>query len=114
MGHVVDGMYFDVEFMDQHSKRALHSIAEVIILIKAYRILISYVRTHHVSVEYIVEISIITSAVELLFAADTHSWVTNVVFGVYGLANLILYLHYYAPQHDEELHKMKLPPKKKR
>ena len=100
--HVSLGMYFDMDFMELHSKRALHAIAEVIVLIKAYRILISYVHTHHVSVEYIVEISIIASAVELLFAMDTHSVSTSIVLGVFGLANLFFYLHYFGPDDDAE------------
>lgn len=102
--HVQAGLYFDQEFMDEHSRRALHSIAEVIILIKAYRILVSYLKTHHVSIEYIVEISIVASAIELLFAADMHHLGTNIIFAAFGLSNLILYLYFFGPEHDEELH----------
>ena len=103
--HVMMGQYMDMEFMDEHSKRALHAIAEVLILIKAYKILISYLRTHHISVEYIVEISIIASAIELLFAADTHSVYTQAIYAVFGLSNLIIYLYFFGPKHDEGLHK---------
>lgn len=103
--HVQAGLYMDMDFMDQHSKRALHAIAEVLILIKAYRILVSYLKTHHISVEYIVEISIIASAIELLFAADTHSVYTQAIFAVFGLCNLIIYLYFFGPEHDERLHK---------
>lgn len=60
--------------------------------------------THHVSVEYIVEISIVASAVELLFAIDKHSVATNVVLGAFGLANLLIYVMYFEPDHDETLH----------
>lgn len=103
--HVFSGMYMDMDFMEAHSKRVLHSIAEVIVLIKAYRILVSYVHTHHVSVEYIVEISIVATAVELLFAVDTHSVPNNIVLAAFGLINLFAYLHYFGPEHDEGLHK---------
>lgn len=103
--HVAMGKYLDMEFMDDHSKRALHAIAEVLILIKAYRILVSYLKTHHISVEYIVEISIIASAIELLFAADTHSVYTQAIFAVFGLANLLVYLYFFGPGHDEDLHR---------
>jgi len=102
--HVQAGLYMDMDFMDQHSKRALHAIAEVLILIKAYRILVSYLKTHHISVEYIVEISIIASAIELLFAADTHSVYTQAIFAVFGLSNLIIYLYFFGPEHDGQLH----------
>lgn len=97
MQHVQSGLYFDQEFMDVHSRRALHSIAEVIILIKAYRILVSYLNTHHVAIKYIVEISIIAPAIELVFASDMHSMATNITFAIFGLANLVLYLMYYGP-----------------
>ena len=103
--HVILGQYLNMEFMDEHSKRTLHAIAEVLILIKAYRILVSYLRTHHISVEYIVEISIIASAIELLFAADTHSVFTQAIFAVFGLSNLVIYLYFFGPKHDEDLHK---------
>ncbi len=103
--HVMMGQYMDMDFMDEHSKRALHAIAEVLILIKAYRILMSYLKTHHISVEYIVEISIIASAIELLFAYDTHSFQTLLVFAGFGLSNLIIYLYFFGPEHDEDLHK---------
>lgn len=103
--HVQAGLYFDQDFMDVHSKRALHSIAEVIILIKAYRILVSYLKTHHVSIEYIVEISIVASAIELVFATDLHSLGTNVVIAIFGVVNLIVYLFFFGVHHDEELHR---------
>ena len=45
--------------IDASSQRTLLGIAETVILIKAYKILVSYLRSHHISVEYIVEISII-------------------------------------------------------
>lgn len=102
---LLSGELLSIERMDAFSPRALHSIAEVIVLIKAYRVLVSYVRTHHVSVEYIVEISIIASAVELLFALDTHSLSANVVLAIYGLTNLFLYLYYFGPHHDMHMQK---------
>jgi uncharacterized membrane protein (DUF373 family) len=102
---VLSGELLDHDILDEFSRRALHSIAEMIILIKAYRILVSYVKTHHVSVEYIVEISIIAPAIELLFAAEYYDTPSKIILAVFGLANLFLYLHFFGPEHDEELHK---------
>ncbi len=102
---ITEGYLLSHDAMDAFSPRALHSIAEVIILIKAYRILISYVNTQHVSVEYIVEISIIASAIELLFAMDSHDVWNKLVLGVFGLCNLYLYLRYFHVEHDKQLHK---------
>lgn len=103
---VLSGELLDHDVLYLFSRRALHSIAEMIILIKAYRILVSYLKTHHVSVEYIVEISIIAPAIELLFAAEYYDSVSKVVLAVFGLCNLVLYLHFFGPEHDEELHKV--------
>lgn len=103
--HLIAGRYLDMDFMDEHSKRALHAIAEVLILIKAYRILRSYLLTHHVSVEYIVEISIIASAIEFVFAFDAHTMATNAILALFGIANLVIYLHYFGADPDETLKK---------
>lgn len=103
--HIQQGLYLDADFMDTYSRRALHAIAEILILIKAYRILVSYLRTHHISVEYIVEISIIASAIELLFASEMHSVYTQIIFAGFGLSNLVIYLYFFGVEHDEVLHK---------
>lgn len=70
----------------------LHDIALLLVEIKAFRILVSYLLTYHVSVKYIVEISIIASAVEIIFAADRHSIEINVLYGVFCIAMLIVYV----------------------
>lgn len=98
------GTFFHEVLEGESSLRALHAIAETVILIKAYRILVSYLKTHHISVEYIVEISIIAPAIELLFAHKMYDTPTLIILAVFGLANLFMYLHFFGPQHDEELH----------
>lgn len=82
----------------------------MLILIKAYRILRSYLVSHHISVEYIVEISIIASAIEFVFAFDAHSSVNNIALAVFGIANLFIYLHYFGV--DES--KSPKPPRKRK
>ncbi len=101
---VFSGELIHQDSMSETSRFALQSIAETVILIKAYRILISYLRQHHISVEYIVEISIIAPAIELLFASHSYDLYTKIILGVFGLVNLFLYLHFFGPEHDEELH----------
>lgn len=49
------------------STEFLHTIAVLIILMKAYRILVEYIRHHHVNLKHIVEIAIIGCVLELLF-----------------------------------------------
>ena len=73
----------------------LHDIALLVVLIKAYRILLYYYREHHISIKYIVEISIIAPAIELLFAPGNHNLSTNVLFAAFSIGNLILYLLFF-------------------
>ncbi len=75
--------------------RILHAVARTILVLKAYRILVSYLRSHHVTVKYILEIAIIASVVELFFAYDLHDFETKIIFTVFGLVGLALYLYFY-------------------
>lgn len=51
--------------------------------------------SHHISVLYIVEISIIAAALEIIFLPDErHIWQT-VLFAVFGLANLLVYVFFH-------------------
>lgn len=83
-------------------KNALFSIAIVIVLVKAYRILFFYMESHHVSVKYIVEISIIAPAVELIFATENRSLELNILLGLYSIASSIIYLSYYRKLCDSD------------
>lgn len=73
----------------------LHSIAIIIVVLKAYRVLVFYLDTLHVSIKYIVEISIIAPAIELIFAPlGQNLWLTAIL-GAFALINLVIYLSYY-------------------
>lgn len=73
----------------------LHFIAFTIVSVKAYSILISYAKTHHLNLKFLVEIAIIASAIELLFNSHAYSLPILIVFAAFGLINLVLYLMYY-------------------
>lgn len=73
----------------------LHFIAFTIVLIKAYRILISYAKTQHINLKLLVEISIIAPAIEILFNAHAYSLELLILLGVYGIANLLIYVYHY-------------------
>ena len=45
----------------------LHNVAVLLILMKAYRILIEYMRYHHIDLKYMVEIVVVACVLELLF-----------------------------------------------
>ena len=80
---------------EERQLRILHAVARTILVLKAYRILVSYLRSHHVTVKYILEIAIIASVVELFFAYDLHDFETKIIFAVFGLVGLALYLYFY-------------------
>ena len=51
----------------------LHNIAILLILMKAYRILVEYMRHHHIDIKFMVEITIIACVLELLFNYDKYT-----------------------------------------
>jgi uncharacterized membrane protein (DUF373 family) len=73
----------------------LHTIAFTIVLVKAYKILISYAQKRHVSIKYLVEISIIAPTIEIVFNSQKYPIEVSALFAVYAFANLIAYLHFY-------------------
>lgn len=75
----------------------LHDAALLIVIVKAYKVMLYYYKRHRVSIKYIVEISIIAPAIELVFAsgAGGYSLWISILFGVFGVANLIIYIFFY-------------------
>jgi len=75
--------------------RLLAFISFTIVLIKAYRILISYAKTQHVNIKYLTEIAIIAPAIEVVFNSYHYKLSTLIVIAVFGLANLVIYVWHY-------------------
>jgi uncharacterized membrane protein (DUF373 family) len=73
----------------------LHSIAIIIVVLKAYRVLVFYLDTLHVSIKYIVEISIIAPAIELIFVPQGQNLWLTAILGTFALVNLVIYLSYH-------------------
>ena len=82
-------------FQPGGDKEIIYAIALMVILVKAYTILISYVQTHHVKIKYIVEISIIAPALEIIFNPEAYDLYINILWGVLAMFNLFVYLQYY-------------------
>ena len=80
---------------EERQLRILHAVARTILVLKAYRILVSYLRTHHVTVKYMLEIAFVACVVELFLASDLHDFETKIVFAVFGLVGVALYLYFY-------------------
>jgi len=78
--------------LEFNSKEILRKVALIVILVKAYRLLIYYMQSHHVSIRYIVEISIIAPSVEIIFTPENRSLELNILYAVFAIANLLIYL----------------------
>lgn len=73
---------FNMFFLEDAERKAtfnilnaefLHNIAILLILMKAYRILVEYMRFHHIDIKFMVEITVIACALELLFNYASYS-----------------------------------------
>lgn len=73
----------------------LHTIAFTIVLVKAYKILISYAETRHINIKFLAEIAIIAPTIELIFNARSYSFESNILFAVFAFMNLAAYLFFY-------------------
>ena len=86
----------------QDTKGVFHSIALVILLIKAYKLLFFYMESHHVSIRYVLEIAIIAPTIELVFAPGNASLELNILYAVFGIASAIVYLKFYQELHSAD------------
>ncbi|MBU0458273.1 hypothetical protein KKF03_02375 [Patescibacteria group bacterium] len=77
------------------TRNILHDVALMLVILKAIKILIFFVSTHRVGIKYLVEISIIAPAIEIIFAPDRHTWWLIVIFAFFSITNLIIYLVFY-------------------
>ena len=93
---IASGTFFEVTAsQDVWETKILHAIALTLVLVKAYRILIEYTKSHHINIKLLVEICIISSFIEVIFNYAGHSLWLSVMFGVFGLANLLIYMVFY-------------------
>lgn len=73
----------------------LHNVAVLLILMKAYRILIEYMRFHHIDIKFMVEIGIIASVLELLFNSTNYSEHMQMVLAALAVSFLGFYVFRY-------------------
>jgi uncharacterized membrane protein (DUF373 family) len=74
----------------------LHTIAFTIVLVKAYKILISYAQTRHINIKFLIEIAIIAPTIEIIFNSRNYSIELNVLFASFAILNLVAYLFFYS------------------
>tara|TARA_B100000745_G_scaffold55794_4_gene33040 strand:+ start:178 stop:660 length:483 start_codon:yes stop_codon:yes gene_type:complete len=81
----------------------LHTIALLIVLMKAYRVLIEYMRFYHIDIKYMVEMGIIASILELLFNYQSYS--NTMLYVLLGIA--VSFTAIYTLRHDTLVSAMK-------
>lgn len=87
-----------LNFLEGHSwdwvaliENFLSHITFVLILVKAYRILESYAKHHHIEIVDLVEIAIIALIMEVVFNFSVHSDFINILFWTVWIALLMIY-----------------------
>ena len=83
-------------------QQVLHELAFLVVFVKAYRLMVFYLESHYVSIKYIMEISIIAPAIDIIFANASNSLEINILFAVFSISNLILYLIFYKKLWDAD------------
>jgi len=70
----------------------LNVVTFLLVLVKSFKILVSYSRYHHIQIRDLVEISIIALLMEVVFNFWIHSMWINILFSILGVALVIVYV----------------------
>lgn len=92
---VVPSGVFDADKLFLIQKEVLNGIALAIVMIKAYVILISYAKTHHINLKLLVEIAIIAPTIELIFNINSYDVTFAIIMSLFAFANLVVYIYFY-------------------
>ncbi len=105
-------LMFDTVFLEPSERQSvinvlngefLHNVAVLLILMKAYRILVEYMKHHHIDIKFMVEIGIIACILELLFNSVHYTEHMQTVLA--GMA--VAFLGFYVFKYDNLLKSMK-------
>lgn len=77
-----------------HDSEILDWVVIYIVMVKAYKVLISYTKHQHISIRYVTELVIITCFVEFIFERDITE-MFRIILGVVGLGSLFLFLYFH-------------------
>jgi len=94
-GFVIYSIFTKDFFSSSVNEEILHEIAFAIVLVKAYKILIYYLKSHHLNIKFLVEIAIIAPTIELIFHVNKNSIWVNCIYAFFAIFNLLIYLYYY-------------------
>lgn len=73
------------------TEEVLSVVTIILVLVKSFKILISYSKHHHIEIKPLVEIAIIALLMEIVFNFWAHSMAINWLFAVFGLGLLVIY-----------------------
>lgn len=73
------------------TEEILSVVTIILVLVKSFKILISYSKHHHIEIKPLVEIAIIALLMEVVFNFWAHSMQINWLFAVFGLWLLVIY-----------------------
>ncbi|MCT4591985.1 MAG: hypothetical protein N4A36_01180 [Candidatus Gracilibacteria bacterium] len=93
VGWAVYAAYTNVVNLD--FTKLIHGIVFILVLVKAYKVLVFYLKRHHLSIKYMIEISIIAPSIELIFAPNSHSLMFSILLALFAVSNLLIYVIYY-------------------
>ena len=105
-------LMFDTVFLEPADRQAiinnlnsefLHNVAVLLILMKAYRILVEYMKYHHIDIKFMVEIGIIACVLELLFNSVSYTEHMQMVLATLA----VTFLGFYVFKYDNLLKAMK-------
>ena len=112
-------LMYDTVFLDPAERQSifnilnsdfLHNIAVLLILMKAYRILVEYMKFHHIDIKFMVEIGIIAGILELLFNYQNYADDMRIILATMTISFLAIYAFRYdtllkATKEAQKLHK---------
>jgi len=73
------------------TEEILSVVTIILVLVKSFKILISYSKHHHIEIKPLVEIAIIALLMEVVFNFWAHSMEINWLFAVFGLGLIVIY-----------------------
>jgi len=88
------------------AEQVLNIVTFILVLVKSFKILVSYSKNHHIAVKDLVEISIIALLMEVVFNFGLHDIATNILFATLWVALVIIYTT--IPYFREKTKKLKL------
>ena len=96
----MEWIYQSSKMWIQLAEKFLNTVTFILVLVKSFKILISYSKNHHISVKDLLEISIIGLLMEVVFNFWLHNMAINWLSAVLAVFLVVIYA-YFPLFHDE-------------